>query len=282
MKPILVHIHVYYQELLAELLDIVAELQDVTCEVWATYPESKPELEAALSGCAHSMPVMNRGYDIAPFLQVLNSVNLANYSYVLKLHTKRDMPGDAYLYPLPYNYGGPRWREYLLNVARRENMQLSLSAFAQDDTLGMVADHRLIRRSQEKRFKSSLDQWLGKVGLTCRGCSYVMGSMFLCRAELLKPLQNLGLQPSDFPLPDDDHTENLAHIMERFLGGSVVAQGYRIADVFTPGWKQSRWMYWLRRLQMLLYFRKTKADGGCIVKVCKIPVYRKKSTLRKK
>ena len=37
MKPILVHIHVYYQELLAELLDIVAELQEVTCEKLITY-----------------------------------------------------------------------------------------------------------------------------------------------------------------------------------------------------------------------------------------------------
>lgn len=274
MRPILIHIHAFYPEFLPELLAIPGRLGRIPCELWVTYPEGSEEVESQLHDCNHALPVENRGYDIAPFLSVLAQVDLNNYSYVLKLHTKRDMQGDAYMRPYPYNYGFSLWREYLLNVCKTENLHTSLETLEGTPDLGMVADYRCIRNGEEPQHADALKKWLAKAGLDYPGTNYVMGSMFLCRAALLIPIQSLNLQPEDFPAPDTAHTENLAHTMERFIGASIVAQGYRIQDVFTPGHLQARWRYHLLRIKNFLYYRKRKADGGSIIKICKIPVWR--------
>lgn len=274
MKPILIHIHAFYPELLEELLQIPSHLKGIPYDIWITYPETKPEMATLLTEYEHAIPVPNRGYDIAPFLSVLSHVDLDAYSYVLKLHTKRNMPGDAYIRPNPYNYGFAHWREYLLNVSKAENMRISLQALERDTKLGMIADYRLIWNRVEKHHVANVKEYLDKAGLNYCGYCYVMGTMFLCRANLLKPLQALRLSPQDFLPPDATHTENLAHTMERFIGASIVAQGYRIQDVFTPGHLQARWRYHLLRIKNFLYYRKRKADGGSIIKICKIPVWR--------
>lgn len=36
--------------------------------------------------------VPNLGFDLGPFVYALDKVNLSDYSYVIKLHTKRDIP----------------------------------------------------------------------------------------------------------------------------------------------------------------------------------------------
>ena len=285
MKPILIHIHLYYIDMWPYMK---AQLENIralkySSSLVVTLPDSDTTQARKIREQypdARILWVQNQGYDIAPLLEVLQSVNLEDYSYVIKLHTKRDMPGDVYLKPLPYNYGFERWREYLTNFCQLKQLQTSLQAFEQQKSLGMVADFRLIWRREEARFRSALDRHLSKVGLQKRGYAYVMGSMFMCRATLLAPLLRLGFKPQDFASPDTAHTENLAHEIERFLGLSVLAQGYRIADPFTPRWKQSKLIRLMKQIALFLYFRKRGGDGSCIIKICKIPVYRKRGAKR--
>lgn len=279
MSPILVHIHAYYPELLPGILEKLSSLESVQRDVVVTtvagYVPSIQAMVCGISNC-RVIEVPNRGYDIAPFLEVLSVINLDDYSYVIKLHTKRDMPGDAYLKPMPYNYGGNRWREYLLNFCRNEHLPRVLQSFVHEPDLGMVADYRLICRKEESRFRNALVCLLSKAGLQKRGSAYVMGCMFICRAALLEPLLRLGLKPQDFDVPDASHSETLAHELERFLGFSVLAQGYRIADSFTPRWKQCKFLRVMKQILAFLYFRKRGGNGSCIIKICKIPVYRKR------
>lgn len=280
MMPVLIHIHVYYHHLWAELRDGVRRVEELGggYRLVVTMVEPHPEMEAVQSFFpgAEVRVVPNRGYDIAPFLEVLQSVNLDDYSYVVKLHTKRDMPGDVYLKPMPYNYGGSRWREYLLNFCRREHLPRIMQRFALEPDLGMVADYRLIRRTKEARFVAPLDDLLTRSGLQNKGYQYVMGSMFICRACLLAPLKTLGFGTDDFPAADEAHAENLAHVLERFLGLAVVAQGYRIADVFSGRWEQSSLRRQLLQIWSFIYSAKRKSNGGIIVKILKVPVYASK------
>ncbi|MBR2314331.1 MAG: hypothetical protein IKA55_05680 [Akkermansia sp.] len=279
MSPILVHIHAYYPELLPGMLEKLDSLLPAQREVVVTtVAEHVATVQAMVAGIGNCrvQEVENRGYDIAPFLEVIKGIELEQYSYVMKLHTKRNMPGDVYLKPLPYNYGFERWREYLMNICRPEHFQAAMRAFEQQARLGMVADFRLIWQQEEPRFRAALDRLLSRAGLHKRGYAYIMGSMFICRAALLTPLLRLELRPQDFAPPDAAHSENLAHEIERFLGLSVLAQGYSIGDPFTPRWKQGKLLRLLQQAAMFLCFRKRGGDGSCIIKICKIPVFRKR------
>ncbi len=280
MPPILIHVHVYYPELWDEVCEYLRSLDGMPHECVVTVPEGRVDILSALKGdnrVSRIIEVENRGYDIAPFVQVINGVNLGGYSYVIKLHTKRDMPGDVYLKPLPFNYGHDCWRRYLLSFCSEEHFPRVLKAFESQPELGMVADYRLIRRRPESRFLQAEEGLLKRAGLEYKGYEYVMGSMFVCRAELLKPLQRMNLSAAEFPLADAVHSENLAHEMERFFGLSVISQGYKIEDVFTASWKQSGAMIALRHVGQFLFFRKRGIDGRCVVKICKIPVYHRRS-----
>lgn len=280
MKPILIHVHVYYPELWGEVCEYLRSLACMPYECVVTVPEGREDILSELKGdsrISRIVEVENRGYDIAPFVQVINGVDLGRYRYVIKLHTKRDMPGDVFLKPLPFNYGYDYWRRYLLSFCSEEHFPRVLKAFERRPELGMVADYRLIQRRPERRFLQAEESLLKRAGLEYKRYEYVMGSMFICRAELLNPLQRMNLSAAEFPLADAAHSENLAHEMERFFGLSVISQGYRIEDVFTASWKQSGVMRALRHLGQFLFFRKRGIDGRCVVKICKIPVYHRRA-----
>lgn len=282
-KRILIHLHLYYVDMWEKIRTYLTNLQNYPYDLYVTTPTPDDILRHSIlsfAPLAKIIKVENLGYDIAPFFHVLNSVDLSEYSYVVKLHTKRDMPGDTYISPLPYNYGFANWRNYLLNVFQYEHIQTSIKAMEQDDALGMVADYRLIYPRVEKRMENTIKWWLQKMKLPSKGTRYVMGSMFLCKAALLAPIKRLNIQPTDFAPPDDNHSENIAHVMERLLGAIVQSQDYRIADVFTSRFKQNMWLRMLRKFLLFLFYRKRKSDGSCIIKVCKIPIYRKKGTIK--
>ena len=121
-----------------------------------------------------------------------------------------------------------------------------------------------------------LRELLHEAGLAYNGYKFVMGSMFISRACLLEPLQRLNLTAADFSAPDTAHSEKLAHVLERFMGISVIAQGAEIADVFTSSRTQGKLAWILRKISSFLYYRKRGADDGLILKICKIPVYRRR------
>ena len=276
MKPILVHIHVYYTEQWPDLYARIASFPGLDFDVWVTHCGADCCFEKQVlsdAPAAHVLQVANVGYDIAPFMEVLKLVNLENYSYCIKLHTKRDIQGDSFLDKMPFNYGGSRWRDYLVNFCAKENLIKCLHAFENQQDLGMVADYRVICRHAEMRFVEPLKHIMRRIDLPMHDHAYVMGSMFMCRAELLKPLKRCSFNPEDFPAVDAEHTENLAHVMERALGMVVAGQGYRIADVFSSRWEQSAFRRFLLHCWRFIYSSKRKKKGGRIIKIMKVPVY---------
>ena len=93
MKPILVVGHIYYLHLWLELKKCIQNIEPYPFELYVTMTEKVPDVEKDIR---QTFPkavveiVENRGYDIAPFLHVLK-INLDDYSYIVKLHTKRDL-----------------------------------------------------------------------------------------------------------------------------------------------------------------------------------------------
>lgn len=290
MKPLLIHIHLYYPHLWPELRGAAMRIEEqgVIFHLVVTMVENHPSIAAEIAERwpeAELRIMPNLGYDIAPFMEILNSVKLEDYSYIIKLHTKRDVvaPWVQLCAASPFNLNGSRWRETLLAFIQPENWECCLQTLQTQPKLGMLAHHLVICPRVSRKDKKTQHTWLKAVDLLKTlglpeppNQRFVMGSMFMCRAELLKPLQELKLKPADFSPPDPDHIEEtLAHVIERCLGAVITAQGYEIADCFSTKWDYVReWIqYLMQRFGHFIYSRKHTRRGKLIVKICKIPVY---------
>ena len=112
--------HIYYTDQLNLLVDCLKNIpydydlyvtsddknQDLISK---TISQQKPDF--------NFISVENVGYDIWPFIKVITDIDLSKYDYLIKLHTKRDMPvtlpcalGNGYF--VEY---GDAWRRNLMS-----------------------------------------------------------------------------------------------------------------------------------------------------------------------
>ncbi len=296
MKKILVHCHIFYPDKWPELKDCIANLQGMDFSLYVTWVQEYPEIRRQIeemAPLAHIELVPNRGYDIAPFIHVLNQVELSQYDYLIKLHTKRDIPSqfifmDTPAYQ-PYNFGGSRWRNYLLSFMQKGNLAACIQAFNDNPTLGMAGDFHCIRRyinennQPEMKLKKKVLEHLRNSGLPTGRFEYICGTMFICRAELMQALKDLASRTKQTFSATNDHTQSYAHELELFCGACIVAQGYEILDVYTKKQEKIRaratLLYpfgiaflWILRF---LYQRKLTKSNHLIIKIFRIPFYHK-------
>lgn len=283
MKPILIHVHVFYEEMWPALACRLKNLMIKPHSLWVSLPVNGKLTESHIREefpDAEVVSVENRGYDIAPFVEVLRRVTLSDYSYCVKLHTKRDIVGLHYPHVGRTEVGGSKWREYLLSFIEPENWERCLLRLESDPGLGMVGSHALICRNGEddnRAWTESLS-WLREFGFEVESPAFVAGSMFVCRAELLKLVLTV-LENREFEIPSREAPSTVSHTAERVLGHAMGAQGYRVEDVYTPEKVRRRVHFRNSTLRILwavyrfFYQRKVSRSGKLIVKVCKIPVF---------
>lgn len=269
----LIHVHIYYEDMWNEL----ARCVDNVCipyELFVTLSRETPALQQAISGRypnAHIRVMPNRGYDVAPFIEILNRVNLDEYAYVIKLHSKRNMRVPCCL-SNRMNVGGGKWRDALLGFIKTpRGFKAALSYMRRHRKVGAVAHRGLIlkKHAQEnKNFVADIDQFVSELGCYASNYSFVAGTMFMMRAHLLKPLQNRWTA-DDFEEPEPDSYQ-LAHRIERLLGCCVYGAGYIIHDYRLRTGEHALRLF--ASIRHFFYHSKTTRSGRTLVKICKISV----------
>ena len=283
MKPFLVHIHLYYDFLYEELKQCLLNIKDYNeIDLYVTLPKHVEEIENDIKSSFDNVNIIiaeNLGYDVAPFVDVLSRVNLEDYSYVIKLHTKRDVPSSA----SRFWFKGAKWRNMLLKfVKTKENFKRVLDRFENDRTIGMhgpvtstfnfITDDKIGHKKSNRFIQNNI----------CKNKRYyrfVAGTMFMVKAELLKPIQKLNLKYSDFDVPDVSHEDcQLAHMLERAFGYLVYSSGYRITDCTISSFKNFMIAFYMNAIRILhiitdpfVSIRITKKNK-LLVKIIKIPV----------
>ena len=278
MTKILTHVHLYYTAMWPEIktrlknigadydlfVTLTAENESLRRDI-LTF---KPDADVAV--------VANRGFDVAPFIDILNRIDLDDYDYIIKLHTKRDMPKGALVNG--FDLSGDAWRTLSLRfLETREAFTRVLRAFEADKTLGMIGDYRLICRKDGKGERSSAHDAMAimeRLGLPSGRYAYVMGTMFMACAQLFNRLKRLSLTGTDFAVGERG-ADPLPYAMERVFGYLVGAQGMQIKDPLTSVARQFASKV-IATVKNFLYRKKTTADGKVIVKICKIPLPIKK------
>lgn len=286
---IFVHTHIFYANLWQELKE---HLQNITVpyDLTVTFVEEHPETKADIlkfKPDAKIMLVDNKGWDIGPFILALQSIDLNDYDYVIKLHTKRDLPGLATKNDIPFyclvndrlKFRSEWRRELLKFLSSKEIFNKCLNAFEKDPLLGMTAYFKLICNGGEGDIGAynAAQQLMTKIGFGNIPFKFVAGTMFMARAKLLIPFQNIDKHIEVFTQTRREDISVSAHVLERALGGVICLQGGRIADVFTE--KQKYGFPWREIFIDILRFffqKRITNSGHNLIKVFKIPVYRKK------
>ena len=277
-KTLAVHLHLYYLDQLDEILLKLKNLSCVDYDLFVTMTQEDTLVSSkvkAFNPGARIFILENRGYDIGPFIEFLHHINLQDYQYVLKLHSKgKKSQNYTHLNNMRFDnslWGKVLW-DALLSSQQRVKDDLDM---LQKPQVGMLSSKYCINKEERnyKKLLSEINQTLEKIGLqkTTRA-EFVAGSMFYVKSELLKPL--LKLQLSDFPATDGKIKEGtLAHVIERVIGVAVKEQGYEICGV--SDW-YPRYLCLKTALKRFIYQRKITGSNKLLIKVLKMPVYSKK------
>jgi len=288
MTKTLCIVHVFYPEFWPEIASCLRNI-DEPFDLLVTYvDESKgiPEMVSRDFPEAKFVLCENRGFDIWPFLKALKTVDLSEYSVLVKLHTKRDVKRDGR--PLVFNhcdFAESTWREYLLGFIRDAESWRATMARLSRPGVGMVADrHVILRREDTPWFNTrrTMDLAISLVrelyGVPVRhGAQFVAGTMFAARPSVFAKLLNREWTVDDFAESVHDGTEQKAHILERALGIAVTAEGMRI-DSFDGHLGLWRAAMMVRGLLMsmleFLWSDSGQTSERRIIKVFGISVYR--------
>lgn len=285
MKKILVHLHIYYPNLYNELKNCINNITD-DFDLYVSMVEEHKDIINDLQNSFKNVNidiVENRGYDVGPFIEVLNKVNLDDYSYIIKLHTKRDVKDNGIYLANGFLVSGDRWRKELLSFI--DNYKEVICLLENNQKVGMIAGSNIIinnkQDKKEKKLLQNIKDIYKKIDTVPRKNKYlfVAGTMFITRAELFKKLQNK-FKLEDFETPQKEPT--LAHKLERVFGTIICYNGYKITNVsnnysynriYCLNYFKNKLVYRTRRF---FFQKKITKNNKLIIKVLKVPLFIKK------
>lgn len=219
-------IHIWYPELLDELAAALCA-SGVEWRVILTTAPAKEALvrdRVAQLGLTAEIEVFeNRGRDIVPFLQVLNRLLDEGVTTVLKLHSKRSN----------HRQDGDQWRRELLDklLAPKHTARICAS-FRDSPSLGLVHAEGHLQPldyfwGANRANVDYLTRILGIPAPVVERDHFIAGSMFWVRPAALHLLLDAHLAVDDFETESGQLDGTLAHAIERVLGLSANAAGYR-------------------------------------------------------
>jgi lipopolysaccharide biosynthesis glycosyltransferase len=235
-KPkILFHLHLFYPDQLEFFITRMKYLQvyDVICFITVT--ELNPELDSEIKTVFPNTKILkvpNAGYDIFPFIKVLNEVNLVDFDYIIKLHTKNARePGKDRVYSI--DVPGYSWRNELVNAIMGSEVILrdNIAMLEKRKDIGCIGARKFIFDIRENNEETvySLKEWKEKIGISS-GNRYIGGSMFIARAYPFERLKMGGFVEDDFKSNEQRTKDykNLAHVIERLLGIVIENENFTI------------------------------------------------------
>lgn len=232
---VLVVFHIYYPEFVSYYLDKLANIHSCDWDLVVTGSGLEQELLdrlRALNPGMRYVQVTNAGYDVWPLIYALKQVNLDDYDFVIKIHTKNQ---DGQVVKLHgESMDGKRWMQYLVDamIGTPEVFSNLLRYFEKDPYAGIAYSRHLdfICRGDNVEDCSRLDEELSRLNVRRKGNHFCAGTMFAVRASALKCLQEVDLDDADFA-SDTQHSHSggsLAHVYERAIPIAVQGQGYNV------------------------------------------------------
>jgi Rhamnan synthesis protein F len=229
-------VHVYYEDTWPDIAGVLSRL-GVPFDLIVTTVAGRERLVEAVKRDFPDADVIvteNRGRDVRPFLELLESGRLDRYRYVCKIHGKKSNDGGR------MSYLGALWRRRSLFdlLAGPGIAETIMRRFETDAGVGMIGPRAFRLPSPTV----SLEPSWGKTGPKVLELAAKMGveperyrldffggTMFWVRPEALRPLRELRLA-SSFPEEQGLLDGGLEHATERLFATAAVVAGFSLAD----------------------------------------------------
>jgi hypothetical protein len=232
-----IHGHFHYPEFIGDFLKRLGG-QDRRIDLYltATTDAAAEELRQGAAGYIQGSlsvtTVSNKGRDIGPFLQFLQSTTPMNYDAVGHFHGKKSDHMATGL--------GASWRTFLwenLLGGRERMIDVIIAEFEKTPDLGLVfaEDPRLNGWGENQAFAEALASRMQLKLSFPTSFDFPAGTMFWARPKALKPLIDLDLQASEYPSEPIGVDGTILHAIERLIPFVVEKQGFSIATTRTPG-----------------------------------------------
>ena len=278
MKKLVVHLHIYYKDMWKEIKSYLSNIT-VPYDLYVTMVSEDSKLTEDIKRFHKNSIIWiveNRGYDIGPFIDFLHRINLNEYDYILKLHTKSKSGVDTVINRLAFSKND--WVNTLLKslIGSKKQFDRNIIKLEEQTSLGMIGSKVLISSKGKinEGLKDKLEFLQDKFGYRNKNVKFIPGTMFLCRAKLMQIIKD-NYKITDFEKTDAKVKDgSLGHVLERLFGYIVIAQGYKIDgfDSFLPIYLK----YFYKSFFKLFYQNTITNSNHRIIKICKIPVYHKK------
>ena len=233
------HVHVYYVDLLDELLDAVAHVPG-TPALYISTPHDIDRIQDVVlerSPLATVWQCPNQGKDIGPFVDAIQRFNLDDYDVVLKLHGKKSLNDPSYMAVIQRLFGadlvdGDAWRRALIEpiAGSAAQAQSVVDQFYADPDLGMVGAKRFLSHApdaDQAAYARLCDQLQIEHTPT-----FFAGTMFWIQGSVLADIKQAGLHIDSFATTGTNQVEHtLEHQMERVFGGLVTKHGLKIKGI---------------------------------------------------
>ena len=236
-QRIALHIHAFYPDLVAPIMDALAQNQSpMDLLVSVAHEEDQHRLNSLLQnyrgGRVEVRIVPNRGRDLAPFCTAFADTIRRDYDLVGHVHTKHSPEIGA--------EAGQQWVRFLLTHLLGGTAPMAdhiLNTMAADPCIGMVFpdDPYIMSWGKNRHYAESMAQRLGIVDSLPKSIVFPVGSMFWARVAALEPLLGLGLTWNDYPVEPVPYDGTMLHALERLLPMVATKTGYTLALSHVPG-----------------------------------------------
>lgn len=236
-RKLLVHLHLFYTAQSDYFIEKLSHITGCYWTLFLTMPESRPETEEKFRKMHDDVRIIyteNCGYDIWPFISIIKSVNLDEWDYILKLHSKNSQ-NCACVNGL--RYSGYQWRDKAVDTFVRNSSAFAnaLRMLERPDT-GMICNRLFYKKTSIglPEDLSTLENELQRLGIFSKDRHFCAGSMFMAKASPFKVLQTDMIGCETFRGELQSHIcGTMAHAYERILSIAVTASGLHIAPVVT-------------------------------------------------
>ena len=279
MKKIAVHLHLYYKEQTDEVIDYLKSLKNTDHDIYVTMVSYDANVILKLKNFNPDITIKiveHRGYDIGPFIDFINSINLKDYEYILKVHTK-NKSNQSYTTLNGNRLDNKLWCNILWDSMLKSKQRVTdnLTILENNKDIGMIVSYYCYTDADTdyKHLLPQINKELMKLKfLPLNRIPFIAGTMFLVKSSLLYPLKKYSIK--EFPPTNGQIKDGtLAHVFERLFSAIIIQQGYKL-------YPAKHDIFWLTLLyptiKRFLFQKKITNSGKLIVKICKIPVYSKK------
>lgn len=237
-KKILVCVHIYYHNQVDYIVEKLKNIKKYDYDLYVTYSQENQETKEKFLNFNKDTKFLltqNIGYDIYPFLFLIDKIDLNKYYCLLKLHTKNHDKQGSY-----------DWRDDLYeNLLDTEN--IFRNNFNKLKKYGMVGSKKWIFKMADKLPEDSClyEKICSKIGIEPIKAKFIGGTIFLARIEIIKKIKELNLLSLDFTdvKMETGASSSPAHVVERLFGVICKQMGLKIygsnqVKIFSKKWRE--------------------------------------------